>query len=156
MREDILHDNTEMLARYADILTNRPAFASKANLAELASALSMPPEEAAAYLMCEALGLDAASPRGGSCLKNTSARPLRSNALRHILTIPSHTFCAGPGRNAPPCPAGSPSPTRFCPPCPFSRPEISAFSPTAGQSSPSASLPGTSVIPPSGTAGGNG
>ena len=64
MREDILHDNTEMLARYADILTNRPAFASKANLAELASALSMPPEEAAAYLMCEALGLDAASPRG--------------------------------------------------------------------------------------------
>ena len=60
MREDILHDNSEMLARYAGLLTNRPAFASRSDLAELASALSMPPEEAAAYLMCEALGLDAA------------------------------------------------------------------------------------------------
>lgn len=64
MREDILHDNSEMLARYAGLLTNRPAFASRSDLAELASALSMPPEEAAAYLMCEALGLDAAAPRG--------------------------------------------------------------------------------------------
>lgn len=78
MREDIRRDNSEMLARYADILTNRPAFAAKADLMEMASALAMPPEEAAAYLMCEALGLDAAAPRG---------RLLMEKYIRPSLTI---------------------------------------------------------------------
>ena len=80
MREDTRRDNSEMLARYADILTNRPSFAAKEDLAELASALSMPPGEAAAYLMCEALGLDAASPRGRLLLEKY-VRP--SLTLKH-------------------------------------------------------------------------
>ncbi len=64
MTEEILKNNSEMLARYASVLTNRPRFASAEDLGEMVLSLSMPPDEAAAFLLCEAAGLDASAPRG--------------------------------------------------------------------------------------------
>ncbi len=62
MTETVRDMNNEMLARCAALLEG--PFASAEDLGEMASALSMDADEAAAYLVCAAMGLDASRPGG--------------------------------------------------------------------------------------------